>query len=114
MGNTPVRNSSSSSSTSARVLPRGCCRTSLGALIEVLQHGGVGFLKQPLLSGRGRVTRVHEDTPLVRAAVDTAVADGVVQTLILEGETREMTGCVKEKLFGSSFETRTVFETVTP
>lgn len=80
----------------------------------MLQHGGVGFLKQPLLSGRGRVTRVHEDTPLVRAAVDTAVADGVIQTLILEGETREMTGYVKEKLFGSSFKTWTEFEIMTP
>lgn len=80
----------------------------------MLQHGGVGFLKQPLLSGRGRVTRVHENTPLVRATVDTAVADGVIQTLILEEETREMTGCIKEKLLGSSFKTWTVFEIMTP
>lgn len=55
----------------------------------MLQHGGVGFLKQPLLAGGGGVTRVHEDSPLGRAAVDTAVTDGVIQTLILEDGGRE-------------------------
>lgn len=50
----------------------------------MLQHGGVGFLKQPLLTRGGGVARVHEDPPLGHAAVDTAVADGVVNTLILE------------------------------
>lgn len=57
---------------------------SVGAPVEVLQHGGVGSLKQPLLAKRGGVTRVHEDSVLARAAVYTAVTDGVIQTLILE------------------------------
>ncbi len=55
----------------------------------MLQHGGVGSLKQPLLARGGRVTHVHEDSPLGRTAVDTAVADGVIQSLILEDGGRE-------------------------
>ena len=57
---------------------------SVGALVEVIQHGGVGSLKQPLLAERRRVAGVHEDPPLARAAVDTAVTDRVIQTLVLE------------------------------
>lgn len=62
---------------------------SVGALVEVIQHGGVGSLKQPLLAERGRVARVHEDPPLARAAVDTAVTDRVIQTLVLQDGGRE-------------------------
>lgn len=58
--------------------------SSVGSPVEVLQHGAVGFLKHPLLGGGGGIARVHEDPPLVRAAVDTAVTDGVIQTFILE------------------------------
>lgn len=64
--------------------PSHCQEASVGALVEVLQHGGVGSLKQPLLAKRGGVACVHEDPPLARAAVDTAVTDRVIQTLILE------------------------------
>lgn len=61
-----------------------CPVASVGAPIEVLQHCHVGSLKQPLLAKRGGVTHVHEDSPLARPAVYTAVTDGVIQTLILE------------------------------
>ena len=57
---------------------------SVGALVEVIQHGGVGPLKQPLLAKGGGVACVHEDPPLAWAAVDAAVTDRVIQTLILE------------------------------
>lgn len=50
----------------------------------MLQHGGVGSLKQPLLAGRGRLAGVHEDAALAGAAVDAAVADRVVQALVLQ------------------------------
>lgn len=57
---------------------------SVVALVEALQHGGVGPLEQPLLAqGRG-VAGVHEDPPFARAAVDAAVADRVVQAFVLE------------------------------
>lgn len=63
---------------------------SVVTLVEVLQHGGVGPLKQPLLAqGRG-VARVHEDPPLAGAAVDAAVTDGVIQTLVLQGNERSL------------------------
>lgn len=52
--------------------------------VEVLQHGGVGSLKQPLLAGGGRLAGVHEDAALAGAAVDAAVADRVVQALVLQ------------------------------
>lgn len=58
------------------------------ALVEALQHAGVGPLKQPLLAQGGGVARVHEDPPLARATVDAAVADRVIQALVLE-ETAE-------------------------
>lgn len=61
-----------------------CSVSSVGALVEVLQHSGVGSFKQPQLAERGRVTRVHEDSPLTRTAINTAVTDGMIQTLILE------------------------------
>lgn len=67
----------------------GRCRASVGALVEVIQNGGVGSLKQPLLAERGRVARVHEDPPLVGAAVDAAVTDRVIQTLVLQDGGRE-------------------------
>lgn len=57
---------------------------SVGALVKVLQHGGVGSLKQPLLAKRGGIARVHEDSPLAWAAVNTAVTDRVIETRILE------------------------------
>lgn len=50
----------------------------------MLQHGGVGSLKQPLLAGGGRLAGVHEDAALAGAAVDAAVADRVVQALVLQ------------------------------
>ena len=61
---------------------------SVVALVEALQHGGVGPLKQPLLARGAGLARVHEDPPLARAAVDAAVADRVVQAFVLE-ETEE-------------------------
>lgn len=61
-----------------------CPVASISAPVEVLQDGGVGSLKQPLLAKRGGVARVHEDSPFTWAAVDTAVTDGVIQTFILE------------------------------
>lgn len=60
-----------------------CPLTSVGAPVEVLQHGGVGSLKQPLLAQRGGVTHVHEHSALAGTAVDAAVTDGMVETLIL-------------------------------
>ena len=57
---------------------------SVGAPVEAVQHGGVGPLEQPALAGGGGVARVHEDPPLAGAAVDAAVADGVIQALVLE------------------------------
>lgn len=56
-----------------------------GPSVEVLQHGGVGPLKQPLLAGCRRVAGAHEDATLGGAAVDAAVAHGVVKALILPG-----------------------------
>lgn len=63
----------------------------VGALVEALQHGGVGPLKQPLLAGGGRIARVHEHTALFGAAVYAAVTDWVVQALVLR-KTRDRTG----------------------
>lgn len=57
---------------------------SVVALVEVLQHGGVGLLEEPLLAGGGGVTGAHEDPPLAGAAVNAAVADRVVQALVLK------------------------------
>lgn len=54
----------------------------------MLQHGGVGSLKQPLLAGGGRLAGVHEDAALAGAAVDAAVADRVVQALVLQTRRR--------------------------
>lgn len=56
---------------------------SVVALVEALQHGGVGPLEQPLLAQGGGVTGVHEDPPLAGAAVDAAAADRVVQMFVL-------------------------------
>lgn len=58
--------------------------------VEVLQHGGVGSLKQPLLAGGGRLAGVHEDAALAGAAVDAAVADRVVQALVLQEVMQEV------------------------
>lgn len=58
------------------------------ALVEVLQHGGVGPLEQPLLAEGRRVACVHEDPPFARAAVDAAVADRVIQTFVLQKNER--------------------------
>lgn len=58
--------------------------------VEALEHGGVGPLELPLLAGGAGVARVHEHALLGRAAVHAAVTDGVVQTLILHGETADV------------------------
>lgn len=52
----------------------------------MVQDGGVGLLKLPLLAGGGGVTGVHEEPPLAQVAVDAAVADGVIQTFVLQEE----------------------------
>ncbi len=57
---------------------------SAGSLVEVLQHSGINSLKQPLLAEGRRVACVHEDSPLIRIAVDTAVTDRVIQTSVLK------------------------------
>lgn len=54
------------------------------ALVEALQHGGIGPLEKPLLAEGGGVTGAHEDPPLAGTAVDAAVADRVVQALVLK------------------------------
>lgn len=76
----------------------GCCRASVAAPVELFQHGGVGLLKNPLLRGGGGVARVHEDSPLVGAAVDTTVTDRVIQTLILEEGWRNTKDCLNNKI----------------
>lgn len=63
---------------------------SVVALVKVLQHGGVGPLKQPLLAQGRRVACVHEDPPFARAAVDAAVADGVIQAFVLQKNERSI------------------------
>lgn len=63
-----------------------------GPPVEVLQHGGVGPLEEPLLAGRRRVAGAHEDAALGGAAVDAAVADGVVEALILPGDSAAQRG----------------------
>lgn len=65
--------------------------------VEALQHGGVGLLELPLLAGGAGVTGAHEHTLLRRAAVHAAVADGVVQTLVLQGRHSEEFGWLELK-----------------
>lgn len=64
------------------VSERGGAASVVGA-VEAFEHGGVGPLEDPPLAGRVGLTRVHEDTPLAGAAVHAAVADRVIQTLVL-------------------------------
>lgn len=79
----------SSSSEAAGVSSLRHYGASVGATVEVLQHGGVGSLEQPLLAWGGGVTQAHEDSPLTGVAVDTAVTDGVVETFVLEDDEKE-------------------------
>lgn len=65
---------------------------SVDAVVEELQNGGVGFLKQPLLAGGGGVTHVHEDAALAGVAVHAAVADGVIEAFVLGGTRRTEEG----------------------
>lgn len=51
--------------------------------VHLFKDSGVGLLKYPLLTGGGRVTCVHENSLLCRAAVHTAVTDRVIYALIL-------------------------------
>lgn len=66
----------------------GGCGALVSTLVELLQHGGVGSLKHPLLAGGGRIARVHEDPPLLRVAVYAAVTDRMIQTLVLQRQER--------------------------
>lgn len=67
----------------------------------MLQHGAVGPLEQPLLAGRRRVAGAHEDAALGGAAVHAAVADWVVDALILmvEGTGSDTIHTLTENVF---------------
>lgn len=78
---------------------------SVVALVEALQHGGVGPLKHPLLAGGGRIARVHEHPALFGTAVDAAVADRVVHTLVLQ-KTRDGRGRTGVRFCNAVMETR--------